>query len=290
VIGGIGNFDSLALAIEVKHEAYLFNDANLKNSILLRYILQNKNSYDLDSIYAGLFYDWDISESGQKDIIIFDTVDYTGYAKIADDDASTVMGVHLHSSLPLNCYAINNASFKEEMGIYDGFSEAEKQMTMTSGIARVSSIPNKDGSMVIAAGPIFIPAGKKAEILFSINAANSEADIREKVKRLDEKLKSFDLLSKVETRKQIVIEKVFPSPVANNKTVQAYINSELFADVELKIFDYRGRVILNLGKKTLVAGYNPIEFSTVGLSQGAYYIGVVKDGELFSYPFTVINE
>lgn len=290
VIGGIGNFDSLALAIEVKHEAYLFNDANLKNSILLRYILQNKNTYDMDSIYVGLFYDWDISESGQKDIMIFDTVDNTGYAKIADDDASTVMGVHLHSALPFNCYAINNASYKDEMGIYDGFSEAEKQKTMTSGIARVSSIPNKDGSMVIAAGPMFIPAGKKAEILFSINAANSEADIREKIRRLDEKLKAFDLLSKVETSKQIVIEKVFPSPVANNKTVQAYINSELFADVELKIFDYRGRVILNLGARKLISGYNQIEFSTFGLSQGAYYIGVVKDGELFSYPFTVINE
>ena len=290
VIGGFGNFDSLALGIEVKHEAYLFNDADLNNSILLRYILHNKNSFDMDSIYAGLFYDWDISDGGQEDVMRFDTNDFTGYAEIVDVADSPVIGVHLHSGLPFNCYAIDNAAFKDEMGIYDGYSEAEKQMNMTSGIGRLSSRPNKDGSMVIAAGPLFIPAGKKTEILFSINAAESEADIRESVRRLDEKLKSFDLQSKVESKRQINIEKLYPSPVANNKTVEAYINSELFAEVEMKIFDYRGRVIVNLGTKKLISGYNPVEFSTVGLAQGAYYFGVVKDGELFSYPFTVINE
>jgi hypothetical protein len=290
VEGGIGNFDSLALGIEVKHEAYLFNDADLKNSILLRYVLYNKNDFVMDSIYAGLFYDWDISDGGHKDIIRFDTVDITGYAEIVDDIDTPVIGVHLHSDLPLNCYAIDNAAFQEEMGIYDGFPDSEKLMTMTSGKARLSSRPNKDGSMVISAGPLFIPAGKKAEILFSINAANSESGIRENVNKLDEKLKSFDLQSKVDSKRPINIEKLYPTPVANNRTVAAYINSELFADVELKIFDYRGKVILDLGTRKLMTGYNPIEFSTAGLSQGAYYFGVVKDGELFSYPFTVINE
>ncbi len=290
VEGGFGNFDSLALGLEVKHEAYLFNDDDLKHSILIRYILHNKYSFDVDSIYAGLFYDWDISEGGQKDVIRFDTIDYTGYAEIVEDANSPVIGVHLHSELPFNCYAIDNAAFQEEMGIYDGFSEAEKQMTMTSGIARLSSRPNKDGSMVISAGPLFIPAGKKTEILFSINASNNEADIRESVRKLDEKLKSFDLQSKVEIIREINIEKLYPSPVATNKTVEAYISSQSLTEVEMKIFDYRGRVIIDLGAKRLVTGYNPVEFSTAGLSQGAYYFGVVKDGELFSYPFTVINE
>lgn len=290
VIGGFGNHDSLALGIEVRHEAYLFNDANLKNSILLRYVLHNKNSFDMDSIYAGLFYDWDISDGGHKDIIRFDTTDITGYAEIVDEIDSPVIGVHLHSELPFNCYAIDNAAFQEEMGIYDGFSDTEKQMTMTSGKARLSSRPNKDGSMVISAGPIFIPSGKKAEILFSINAANSETVIRENISRLDEKLKTFDLQSKVESNRLISIEKLYPTPVAKNRTVSAYINSDSFADVELKVFDYRGRIILDLGKRKLIQGYNPIEFNTVGLSLGAYYFGVVKDGELFSYPFTVIDE
>ncbi|MER3328407.1 MAG: hypothetical protein RIF34_02425, partial [Candidatus Kapaibacterium sp.] len=287
---GFGTFDSLALGVEVKHEAYLFDEADLKNSILLRYILHNKNSFDMDSIYAGLFYDWDISDGGQKDIIRFDTNDVTGYAEIVDDAETPVIGVHLHSELPFNCYAIDNAAFQDEMGIYDGYPDSEKQFTMTSGKARLSSRPNRDGSMVISAGPLFIPAGKKTEILFSINAAQSEADIRESLRRLDEKLKSFDLQSKVESKRPINIEKLYPSPVATNKTVAAYISSDLLTDVEIKIFDYRGRVIIDLGTRKLISGYNSFEFSIFGMSQGAYYFGIVKDGELFSYPFTVINE
>ncbi|PKL80727.1 MAG: hypothetical protein CVV25_03225 [Ignavibacteriae bacterium HGW-Ignavibacteriae-4] len=290
VEGGIGNFDSLALGIEVKSETYLFKEDGLRNSILLRYILHNQNSFDMDSIYAGLFYDWDISEGGQNDVIVMDSVDRTGYAMIVDDNDTPVIGVHLHSEMPFNGYAIDNAAFQEEMGIYDGFSEAEKQMTMTSGIPRLSSRPNKDGSMVISAGPLFIPAGKKTEVLFSINASNYEADIRENVRKLDEKLKSFELQSKVEINRTISIEKLYPSPVAINKTVEAYISSQTLTEVEMKIYDCRGRVIVDLGTKRLIIGYNPIEFSTAGLSQGAYYFGVVKDGELFSYPFTVINE
>ena len=290
VEGGIGNFDSLALGIEVKSEAYLFKEDGLRNSILLRYILHNQNSFDMDSIYAGLFYDWDISEGGQNDVIVMDSVDRTGYAMIVDDNDAPVIGVHLHSDKTFNGYAIDNAAYQEEMGIYDGFSEAEKQMTMTSGIARLSSRPNKDGSMVISAGPLFIPAGKKTEVLFSINASNYEADIRESVRKLDEKLKSFELQSKVEINRTISIEKLYPSPVAINKTVEAYISSQTLTEVVMKIYDYRGRVIVDLGTKRLIIGYNPIKFSTAGLSQGAYYFGVVKDGELFSYPFTVINE
>lgn len=288
--GAIGTFDSLALGIEVKSEAYLFNEDGLRNSILLRYILHNKYSFDMDSIYAGLFYDWDISEGGQSDVMIIDSIDKTGYAMIADDVDSPVTGVHLHSEVSFNCYAIDNAAFKEEMGIYDGFTEAEKQMTMTSGIARLSSRPNKDGSMVIAAGPLFIPAGKKTELLFSINAAKSEEDIRDMIIRLDEKLKSFDLQSKVEMIRPINIESLYPNPVANNKTVEAHISSKSLTKVKMKVYDYSGRVVLDLGTRMLISGYNPIVLSTAGLSQGAYYFGVVKDGELFSYPFTVINE
>lgn len=290
VEGGIGNFDSLAIGLEVKQEAYLFTDDGLENSILLRYIIHNNYSYDMDSIYAGLFYDWDISDGGQKDLIRFDTTDMTGYAEVVEGKGTPVIGVHLHSKLPFNCYAIDNAAFQEEMGIYDGFSEAEKQMTLSSGIARLSSRPNKDGSMVISAGPLFIPAGKKVEILFSINANYNEVDIRESIRKLDEKLKSFDLQSKVVTKKTLNIEKLYPSPVASNKTVEAYINSQAVTEVDMKIFDYRGRVVIDLGTKRLMTGYNPIEFSTSGISQGAYYFGVVKDGELFTYPFTVINE
>ncbi|MFA7327082.1 MAG: S8 family peptidase [Candidatus Kapaibacterium sp.] len=288
--GAIGTFDSLALGIEVKSEAYLFNEDGLRNSILLRYILHNQNSFDMDSIYVGLFYDWDISEGGQNDVIVMDSVDRTGYAMIVDDNDAPVIGVHLHSDKTFNGYAIDNAAFQEEMGIYDGFSEAEKQMTMTSGIARLSSRPNKDGSMVISAGPLFIPAGKKTEVLFSINASNYEADISESVRKLDEKLKSFELQSKVEMIRPINIESLYPNPAANNKTVEAHISSQSLTEVVMKIYDYRGRVIVDLGTKRLIIGYNPIEFSTAGLSQGAYYFGVVKDGELFSYPFTVINE
>jgi len=126
--------------------------------------------------------------------------------------------------------------------------------------------------------------------LFSINANYNEVDIRESIRKLDEKLKSFDLQSKVVTKKTLNIEKLYPSPVASNKTVEAYINSQAVTEVDMKIFDYRGRVVIDLGTKRLMTGYNPIEFSTSGISQGAYYFGVVKDGELFTYPFTVINE
>lgn len=290
VEGGFGNYDSLALGIEVKHEAYLFDSEGMDNSILLRYILRNNNTFNMDSIYAGLFYDWDISEGGSNDIVSFDTTGFTGFAEEVDGDNTPIVGVHLHSKLPFNCYAIDNAAFKEEMGIYDGYTEEEKQMTLSSGIARVSSRPNKDGSMVISAGPLFIPSQEKIEILFSINAAYSKEEIGARIELLDEKLKSIDLQSKVDDDKQIKIVKLFPNPVTNSKQVEAFIQSDTFADVTLKIFDYRGRVIIDLGAKRLIEGYNHIIFSTESLSQGSYYLGVVKEDKIFPYSFVIVNE
>lgn len=96
--------------------------------------------------------------------------------------------------------------------------------------------------------------------------------------------------SKVDDDKQIKIVKLFPNPVTNSKQVEAFIQSDTFADVTLKIFDYRGRVIIDLGAKRLIEGYNHIIFSTESLSQGSYYLGVVKEDKIFPYSFVIVNE
>lgn len=289
---GIGNFDSLALGIDITQRSYLFTQSDLRNSILIRYELFNKNDFDIDSIYAGLFFDWDYSNDGADDHIYFDSTTRTGIVEVLGSSSTDFgkIGVKSHSDIPFNCYAIDNAPFSDEMGIYDGFTEAEKQMTMSSGIGRVASRERRDASMVSAVGPLYLPAGEKAEFYFSISVADDVIELNEHSDSIDKIAANLDNISSVKVKHNLEIMRLSPNPVSNNQTVNVLVKSEAANEVKAQVYDYRGKVVIELGTIRVINGYNPFEFNTQNLSQGAYYFVIEEDGELFTYPFTVVND
>ena len=287
---GFGTFDSLALGVDITQKTYQFTQSNLKKSILIKYELFNKNEFDLDSIYAGLFFDWDFSDGGSDDFIYFDTTNQTGIVEILGNNVNEKIGVKYHSDIPFNCYAVDNASFDDEMGIYDGFTEAEKQMTMTSGIGRVASRERRDVSMVSAAGPMYILAGEKVELYFSISSSDDVVALNEISDSLDEIITNLDNISTVKSNNSIDIMRLSPNPIGSNQTVNVLIKTDRTTDVYIKVHDYMGRLVMDLGSKIVVKGYSPFTFSTQNLSQGTYYFVIEDEGKLISYPFTVINQ
>lgn len=287
---GFINVDTLALGIDIKQETYLYKDADLNKSVLVRYELYNKNSSDMDSIYAGLFFDWDMSDSGGEDYIYFDEDKKIGVVEVPKSNDFPKIVIKTHSGQLFNCYAIDNAGNENSFGIYNGFTEEEKQIALTSGTARLESTSGKDVSMVISAGPMFIPAGGKSEVIFSINLVDDVLNFKDISDKLELKIKELDPITKVNNSSKLNIIKLYPNPSNTNQTLSAVIYSEKSVVASLKIVDYRGRKVLNLGSEKLVNGHNPFSFGVAGISQGIYYLVIEGENELFSYPFTIVNE
>lgn len=287
---GFINIDTLALGIDTKQESYLYKDEGLNKSILIRYELYNKNNFAMDSIYTGLFFDWDMSDSGGDDYIHFDETEKIGVVEVPSSNDYPKIVVKMHSAQLFNCYAIDNAGTEESFGIYNGFTNEEKQTALTSGAARLESSNGKDVSMVISAGPIDIPARGKSEVIFSINVVDDVLNFKDINEKLELKIKELDPITKVNNSSKLNIVKLYPNPANTIQTLSAVIYSEKSGLANLKIVDYRGKKVINLGSEKLVNGNNPISFSVSGISQGMYYLVVEEESELFSYPFTIVNE
>lgn len=287
---GFINVDTLALGIDIKQESYLYKDEGLNKSILIRLELYNNNSFDMDSIFTGLFFDWDMSDSGGEDYIYFDETENLGVVEVPSSNDFPKIIVKMHSDQFFNCYAIDNAGTEDSFGIYNGFSENEKQTALTSGAARLESSNGKDASMVLSAGPMNIPAGGKSEIVFSINVVDDVLNFKDINDKLEFKIKNLDPITKVNISPTLNIVKLYPNPANTNQTLSALIYSDKSGHVNLKIVDYRGKKVLNLGSEKLINGNNPISFTVAGISQGMYYLVIEEENELFSYPFTIVNE
>lgn len=287
---GINLNDSVALGIDISQKAFLFKDENLKQSILIRYELFNKNDYDMDSVYSGLFFDWDISSGGQEDYIYFDTTSNSGIAESLNSVDLPLISVSLLSEQKFNCYAIDNAAFADEMGIYDGFTDKEKQKALTSGYGRLKSRESKDVSMVLGAGPMFIPSNKSVILYFSISLGYDIDELNNDRNQLIKKMESLEAKSNIAVSMPVEIIKITPNPANNNQMLEVMIHSNIDNGSKVKIYDYRGRMILDLGNKRFSNGYDHFSFSSESLSQGAYYLVIENKGQLVSFPFTIVNE
>lgn len=287
--GNINLNDSLALGIDIKQESFLYKDENLKNSIMLRYELYNKNKFDMDSIYAGLFFDWDISDGGSEDLVSFDTTINTGIAESPYHNELPKIAVSLLSNQVFNCYAIDNAAFADEIGIYDGFTDAEKQMTLTSGYGRLISRV-KDVSMVLGAGPMLIPSGEKVVIYFSISLGYDVNELNSERKELIKKVDEMKIKSGVRENNSFEIVKITPNPAYSNRTIDVLLHSDNSIRVSPKVYDTQGREILDLGFKNLSEGFNRFQFTSELLSLGVYYLVIENQGNLLSLPFAIVDE
>ncbi|MFZ6008886.1 MAG: PKD domain-containing protein, partial [Bacteroidota bacterium] len=77
-------------------------------------------------------------------------------------------------------YAIDNDPFiaGNPFGIYDGFTDAEKFLTLSSGFTKTQAgdpTNGNDVSHVVASGPHDIPAGEEITLAFALHGASSSA-------------------------------------------------------------------------------------------------------------------
>ena len=48
-----------------------FNNNDLKNQIFVKYNVKNTSAADFDSLFVGLYFDWDIGPSGANNVVEF---------------------------------------------------------------------------------------------------------------------------------------------------------------------------------------------------------------------------
>jgi len=258
------------IGIQTKFKSFSFNDPENQNFILLKYSLKNTTSATINDLYAGLFFDWDIVD-GNDDFTAYDTVRNFGYCYHAGGNPTTWVASALVSSDNYGFWAINNQGGDGGFSIYDGFTDSEKWLTLSSGISKPQAGAG-DVSYVVSGGPYSMLPGETISVAFSVAAGFNINDLRTAIAN------SINKYSQIPTSiidEPIVLPDEFslfqnyPNPF--NPTTKINYSIPRAGFVTLKVYDILGNEMKTLINEEKTIGNYEVEFTASNLPSGVYF-------------------
>lgn len=278
-----------SVGVKVLHHIYQFNDDDKKDFIISVYEIINISGNRFDSLYAGLYFDWDIGPSGSNNLVDFDLTKGFGYAKNVKDTSLPLIGVMMLSGLPLNFWAMDNdGTTNDNPGVYDGFTKDEKWQVLTSGIGRKTSSIT-DASMIIGGGPIHLNASDTVRIAFSLFSTFNYDSLYIIAQKANETAKSANLSD----------GKYYPLPAIDYLAVLSTNNSDEInvyylipnnEKVKIDMFDALGNKVMDiLSYGEYNAGSKSIPVNVKAISSGAYYIRMITGRSKIIKPVSILK-
>jgi hypothetical protein len=294
LLGGLTKFISDTLNsnfanLEVIHTIHQNTIPN--NVIYSIYDIVNHNNYALDSVYVGLYYDWDIGISGTDNYTYWDFEKQYAVVQNAEIDTLPLIGIKQLTNFKDNFWAIDNDGVAEENpGVWDGFEDIEKIKMLKSGIGRKQSLIT-DVSVVSSAGPIYIDRNDTVRVTFAIFASDNIMNLNNSIDPIVIYAQNSGFING-EYNKPINSTKlvsVFPNPIKRNEeiTIQFQLSNEM--EIEIYLADFLGRKI-----ETYINGKyekNKYIYKTQinNLANAAYFIVLKANNNISAFPI-IINE
>jgi serine protease len=273
------NAGSNKIGVTVNLNSYSYVAENYKNFIILRYSLINNGSTEINNLYAGLYFDWDIIDgSGDGDITNYDSNLNYGYVYNSIGGPDIRIATALVSDGPYGFYAIKNDGTDGGIGVYDGFTDAEKWTTLSGGLAKLTAGP-ADISNVISGGPYNIAPGASADAAFIIAAGETQSMLDNAVMH-GRNLYQIILTDIFEDENNIPLQfnlaQNYPNPFNPETIIRYSIPEDGF--VSLKIYDITGREAVILVNKDQRKGEYSISFKPETLASGVYLYRITSGG------------
>jgi serine protease len=189
VTGSFRNAESEASAsLSIAYRSMVWKNAPYRNFVILEYTIKNTTTDPLTNFYMGIFADWDILSGGSSDRAAWDNDTRLGYVFPAQPSALPRAGIQALTGNP-NYYAIDNddALAGNPLGLYDGFTDSEKFMAISSGLDKIQAgnPSGNDVSQVVSVGPYSINGGEEITIAFALHSATALPDLLTSAKYAD---------------------------------------------------------------------------------------------------------
>jgi serine protease len=267
------NNDSSSAGLHITQNTYQLKDGVSDDIIFITYDVINRSGKFLDSVYLGLYFDWDIGPSGAYNKASYNSTKNIGYVFNVRDTSLPYIGSKLLTPQIINYYALNNGgSDDDDIGVYNGFSRREKWITLTNGMKKTQSAET-DISQVISAGPIKMMAGDTSRIAFAFMASDNYSNL---IKTSDQAQIAADKYGWSKSDSPPMpqtnsITALYPNPTAGN----VYVDYALVTNgsVSIAVYDMNGKLVTTIiDNENKSQGRYTLTFRTDGISQGIYYL------------------
>ncbi|MCF6269042.1 MAG: S8 family serine peptidase [Melioribacteraceae bacterium] len=272
------NAGNQKLSIETELRTYSFSDAGHDNYIVLKYIFKNKSGADYSNFYVGIYFDWDIDDEGYaENIIKFDSHNNFGYAYHTAIDKPFI-GMALLTNGTTGYYGIRNDGTDGGVGVYEGFSDASKWLTLTNGLNKTDAGP-ADVSSVISAGPFEIKADSTLVVAFSLSSGIDLNSIQNSV--ANSRVKYNSILTNIldeesELPTEFSLSQNYPNPFNPSTTIKYSIPVGVTFNTTTKliVYDILGREVATLVNQNQKAGNYEMKFSANAFAGGELTSGI----------------
>jgi hypothetical protein len=271
------------LNIETKLNTYSFSDSGNDNYIILKYTFNNLSSTDYSNFFVGIYFDWDVDDEGyDKNITRFDSQNNFGYLYHSDENRPFI-GMALLTEATTGYYGITNDGSDGGIGVYDGFPNSSKWLTLSNGLNKTDAGPS-DVSAVISAGPYQFNSNSTLEVAFSISAGidlnsitSSVINSREKYNTVIVNVKN----DKIDLPTEFSLSQNYPNPFNPSTTIKYSIPVEDVrqltdaSSTKIVVYDILGREVAILVNKKQAPGNYEVVFNTSSISKqltsGVYF-------------------
>ena len=270
-----------SVGVAVRQRAYAWAAPARRNFVLLEYSLKNLTADTLKPLYAGIFTDWDLPEPGgaARNVAAWDSTRNLGYcyALGTTTTAARYAGIRLLRGGAPAVYSVDsNAPAGAPVRLADGFSLAEKFITLSSGTARAqrtAGLPNgADVVQVVGTRLVRLAPGDSTTVTFAVLAAPTLAQLQASADAA-----ALAYVTLLPTRPAALADaglQVFPNPAKGLLHVELPKN---FGLTEVQVLDARGGRVLRQeasGSSTAV----PL----TGLAPGLYLVRAVGSRQVLT--------
>ena len=261
-----------------------WNSPEKSDFAILNYTFYNNNMYNLDSLYAGIYCDWDIvnyernkTNYNQALRIMFSW--YTGQTNL-------YTGVKLLSNYETHRYAFDIiSSGNGSINIFDGLTNTELFQALTNNRDSAGNSANgNDISNLISCGPFNVAAQDSVIISFAILASNSLYNIEQAAINAQNYWDSLNIYTPEITVSQNNNLNIFPNPSKGILKINFY--SEINEAAKISIFDINGKEIYSSDKIKINKGENNITLNNK-VPQGIYLLNFKTLNKSYSKVFVV---
>ncbi|MFZ9760349.1 MAG: S8 family peptidase [Candidatus Kapaibacteriota bacterium] len=275
--------------VSVKHHVYQFDEVGIDSTIFITFDIRNERTFRMDSLHAGMFFDWDIGPNGQNNICAFEQDE--GYAHCFSTVDSTLphIGVTLLHDMPVQFHAIDNDGRGNGFSIYDGFSRNEKWFAISGGISREMS-RSTDASMVMGGGPFTLDPGARKQVALAIVAGTSKAGIKKAVINARQAAAQKGIASGFVWNQYPEQSRLLDIVISQDEMIR--IDFELSEQdlVEFSIYSMQGQLLRALSPSMYDAGqYAGTFMSFEGLPSGVYFLRMKLMGSQDALPFIIVR-
>ncbi len=240
--------------------------------VTVEFTIENISGVTIESLYVGIFCDWDLPlSSGSDDIVGY--IDYESLGYVTDLSTRVSVGVKAITSHASSYAAIDNTGQLE-----DGFTDLEKFSLMISGFDNVSySIPG-NYSHLITVGPYRIYAGESEVIAFAFVAGDNLDELianAETAFLLYPGLTGIELAETLPESFSVITN--YPNPFNGSTIIE--VSGDLQESQVLNIYDIAGRLVSDLpldGQNRVV--WDGTDRNGVEVAAGIYFARVSNNG------------